>query len=206
MINYNKVGRFANLKYSILQFYNKHKIKIFVLLFIMVLALLTGIFTAVKLTDLEKALKYAEFSFEALMDGSIYKFSFFMKRFGSILIVLALLIVFSLTKFLRPFGYILIGYRAFLLSLNITLIIMHMGMGGTINAVIIILPCQIIELLLMSLFFVVLIHMLKEKEQCGKINNEFFKHLLILIAVSFLVNVIELILLLIFKATTILII
>lgn len=206
MINYSKVSKFASIRYSLIEFYKKNQIKIWIISFLILVALLTGIFTAVKLTDLEKALKYAEFSFEALMEGDIYKFSFFIKRFGSILLVLALLLLCSLNKFTRTFGYVLIAYRGFLLSLNITLIIMHMGFAGAVNAIIVILPCQLLELLLMTLFFVVTIHAINDKNYCGKFNGMFVKYLLLILLGTFLVNVIELILLLIFKATTILII
>ncbi len=206
MINYNKVSKFASIRYSLVEFYKKNQIKIWVVSFLILVSLLTGIFTAVKLTDLEKALKYAEFSFEALLEGNIYKFSFFIKRFGSILLVLALLLLFSLNKFIRILGYLLIAYRGFLLSLNITLIIMHLGFAGMVNAIIVILPCQLLELLLMALFFVVAIHAMNDKNYYGRFKGNFVKYLLLILLGTFIVNIVELILLLIFKATTILII
>lgn len=206
MINYNKVGRFANIKYSIIQFYNRNKLKVFVVGFIIVLTLLTGVFTAIKISDLEKAIKSVEFGFEALSNGDIYELSFFFQRYLSILLVMALLFVFSLTKFTCIFGYMLIGYRSFLLALNCSLIIRYMGLGGVINSIIIILPCQLCQLLLMSLFLVISCQLFKDKKECGKISQIQLKLLLTILAVSFLVNIIELLLLLTFKATTILII
>ena len=142
MINYNKVSRLSQIKYSLLQFWANNKIKILFLAFVIVLSLLTGILTAVKVSDLEKALKLVEFSFEALVDGDVYTFSFFIKRFLSIMLVTGLLFVFSLNKWTSSFGFILIGYRSFLITLNCTLIIRYMVIGGVVNSILIILLCS----------------------------------------------------------------
>ena len=206
MINYNKVGKFSQIKYALLQFYSKNKLKIIFLIFLIVLFLLTGVFTALKISDIEKALKSTEFSFEAITNGNIYDFSFFIKRYLSILFVMFLLFIFSLNKFISIFGFVLIGYRAFLITLNCTLIIRYVGIGGIINAIVIILPCQILYLLLMSLFFIILCLIQKEKKMCGKANPNYSKCALLTILASFIVNVLELFLLIMFKATTILII
>ena len=206
MINYNKVSKFANIKYSLKESYHKNKIKIYLLVFIIALSVFTGILTAVKLTDLEKILKYAEFSFEALMEGGIYKFSFLLRRMLSVVLVMALLWLFSVNKFLRLFGFLLIGYRGFLLSLNVTLIVMHLGVGGIINGIVIIFPCQLIQLLILCVMFLMLIVMYKQKQKMGKINQTFIKNIIWIIILSALVCFIEWLILLIFKATTILII
>ncbi len=206
MTNYKKIGKFAGLKYSCLHFYNKNKLKFFIITFLIVLFLLTGLFTALKVTNLEKALKLVEFSFESLMDGDVYKLSFFFKRLASILLVMALLFLFSMNKFSAVLGFMLIGYRSFLLALNCTLIVMYMGVGGALNSIVIILPCQLLQLILMSILFIVCIAMFKEKRDCGAINGGLKTCLVYILIASLLVNIIELILLLIFKATSILII
>lgn len=206
MINYSKIGKLSQIKYSLLHFYSKNKFKIFIICFLIVVFLLTGIFTALKISDLEKALKSAEFSFEAVANGDIYDFSFFIKRYMSILLMIGLLFVFSLNKFISVFGFVLIGYRSYLVALNCTLIIRYMGIGGVINSIVIILPCQIIQLLLMSIVFMIFCVMKKEKKECGFVNRNYLKYLIWMLVLSFVVNIIELLLLIIFKATTILII
>ena len=65
-----------------------------------------------------------------------------------------LLFIFALNKFVSLFGYILISYRAFLVTLNCTLLIKYMGIGGAINSIIIIFPCQLMQLLLVAMVFV----------------------------------------------------
>lgn len=206
MINYTRVGKIANLKYICIHFYKKNILKVFIIAFLIILFLLTGLFTALKITDMEKALKLVEFSFESLIDGDIYSFSFFIKRYSSILLVMALLFVFATNKITCFLGYLLIGYRAFLLALNCTLIVMNMGIGGAINSIIIILPCQLVQLILMSLFFLIVCSMFNDKKNSGTLNKNYFKPLIYTLIVALLVNIIELLLLLVFRATSILII
>lgn len=206
MINYNRIGKLSQVKYSLLNFYSKNKFKILLIGFLLVVFLLTGVFTALKISDLEKAIKTAEFSFEAITNGDIYDFSFLIKRFLSFLLVVALLFVFSLNKYINIFGYILICYRAYLVALNCTLIIRYMGIGGVINSIVIILPCQIIQLVLISIMFLIFCAIRKYKKECGIYNKTYNKYILYVLISSLLVNIIELLLLIIFKATTILII
>lgn len=206
MINYNKASKFANLKYSCIAYYNKYKIKIFLASFIIILFLLTGIFTALKISDMEKALKTVEFSFEALIDGKIYSFSFFVKRLLSCFLVMGLLYVFAMTKFTFPLGYLLIGYRAFMLGINFALILRHMGIGALINCLIIFI-CQMLQLLVIAMFFTLICALFKEKRNLGHIfDNGLKKGIVYAIILSLLINVLEVILLLLFKASSILII
>lgn len=206
MLNYSRIGKASNLKYNILHFYNKNKTKGIVLSFIVFVCLLTGIFTAFKIGDIDNVLKSVEFSFESLIKGDVYELAFFLRRCFSILIVVALLFIFSLAKFTRCFGYVLLGYRSFLLSLNCALIIRYMGIGGIINSAIIIFPCQLLEILLMACLFIVATQIFKEKKECGGFSSLNSKWLLYILFGCILVSFIEFLLLLIFKATTILII
>ena len=207
MINYNKVAKFSNFKYGCIYFYNKNKYKSIILVFILVLFLVTGVFTALKVSDLEKALKLVEFSFESMVDGDIYTFSFFIKRFASFSLVLGLLVLCASNKFTYILGYVLLGYRAFLLSLNCVLIIMYMGVGGLIHSIIIIFPCQLLLLMVASVFFLYVSQKFKESKLCGLLN---FKSVISSVITAFifalLINIIELLLLLLFKATSILVI
>ena len=131
------------------------------------LFLLTGLFTALKVSDLEKAMKMVEYSFETISDGNIYEISFFVKRCLSIFLIIGLLFIFSLNKWCLLFGYILICYRAFLITLNCVLLIRYVGIGGIVNTIIIILPCQIIQILLIGLIFIMLCVCRCEKRDCG---------------------------------------
>ena len=92
------------------------------------------------------------------------------------------------------------------MALNCTLIVMNMGIGGAINSIIIILPCHLVQLLLMSLFFLLVCTMFNDKKNCGTLNKGYFKPLIYALIFALIVNIIELLLLLVFRATSILII
>lgn len=206
MINYGKEIRINNLKYSFLGFYKSNKAKLLILAFLLLLSLLTGIFTAIKLYNINSEVNLLNYSFVTLIDGAIYTFSIFIKRFLSMLLVIGLLILFSLNKYISVFGYLLLCYRAFLLSINCTLIVIVLGIGGAINGILIILPCHLIEILLMSLIFILGMSACKNKKAYGSFGNGFSKHLTLIIVASLIVDILEILLLYLFKASTILII
>ena len=169
-------------------------------------SLLTGVFTAFKINELKGVVDFNDFSFITLVNGSIYTFSIFLKRYLSMLIMLGLILLVSLSKYTSFIGYLLISYRAFLLTMNIALIIIYLGLGGAINAIIIILPCQLVELLLLTLMYIVATNACKRKCETGRFGDEYFKCLLFFLIVSLIISLLEMILLFVFKTTTILII
>ena len=84
MINYGKESRLLNIKYSIIEFYKKNKIIIFVIGVLLIIALLTGIFTSIKMYNLDKDIDLKKYSIYALLDGSVYSFKyfFFVTKYG----------------------------------------------------------------------------------------------------------------------------
>lgn len=206
MINYNNVSKLSNIKYNIIEFFNKHKGKIIVYGLIVVLSLLTGIFTGIKLYSYNDDLDIGDFSFESLTDGSIYTFRIFLLRYLSMLFLLLLIFILSMSFISSLFSYVLICYRSFLLALNCTLIIIFMGMPGLINGIIVIFPCQIINIAILILMHLICRSIFKEKKKCGLLDKHKLKKLLFLVLIALIINIVEIVLLLLFKATTILII
>lgn len=206
MINYNKVAKINNLKYSLIKFLNKHKIHVIIFGVLVVISLLTGLFTGIKLFTYESDLNVEDFSFGSLTDGSIYTLRVFILRYLSMLFLLLLMFALSMSLFTSIFSYVLIAYRSFLLSLNCTLLIVFVGMSGVINGIIIILPCQILNIALLVLMFILCRDVFKEKKKCGFLDRTKFKNFWYIFILALIINVIEVVLLLLFKATTILII
>ncbi|MBE7074426.1 MAG: hypothetical protein E7376_00375 [Clostridiales bacterium] len=205
MINYNKESRLLNLKYACLEFYNKNKILIIILGLFLIVALLTGIFTSIKLYNLDNDIELEKFSMYSIIDGSIYTFRHCLLRMLSSVVMVGLLFIFSLNGFLSLFGYMLLIYRAFLITLNCTFVIISIGLGGIIGCLIIILPCQLLSLMLQCVIFMIFLNVKKEKKRCGFIDNSHFKKILIFSIVLLIANLLEGGLLIIFKPTTILI-
>ena len=206
MINYNKEASLTNIKYNILSFFSQNKTILFLIASFIVLSLLTGLFTGIKLYNISGTINPGDYSFVTIVSGDIYSVSIFIKRFLSTILVIGLCIIFSINRWLSIFGFLLICYRAFLLALNCTFIIIYLGIGGAINSVLIIFPCQIISLLIISIMFVISLRAFKLKAMCGKLNGNYFKWLMLSIILAFTTNIIEALLLLTFKSTTLLII
>ncbi|MBE7082059.1 MAG: hypothetical protein E7378_00045 [Clostridiales bacterium] len=205
-MNYTKIVKGNNLRYAFIEFFNKNKAKIIIAFVIIIFTLLTGIFTAVKLYNLDKDLNLKQFSMYAVLNGNIYTFANFLLRILSALIVLGLLFLFSTTKYTAFLGYLLLAYRAMLLGINCALIILKVGWSGIFISLLIILPCQLLMLILMTLFFILAISLFKTKRTCGYIPTEYKKIVLAAFFGVLIVNLIEVLILFIFKPTTLLIV
>ena len=206
MINYGKESRLLNIKYSIIEFYKKNKTIIFVIGVLLIIALLTGIFTSIKMYNLDKDIDLKKYSIYALLDGSVYSFKYFFLRLVSTLIVCGLLFVFSLNIWVAGFGFALIVYRAFLITLNCTFAIIKCGFSGMLFPLIVILLSQILLIALLGILFILMLNNAKHKKKfnCVLVDDK-YKILYILLGIL-IVALIETLLLVVFKPTTILII
>lgn len=202
-MNYNNNAKWLDIKCTIVEFYRKNRWLIILLGFLLVLALLTGIFTSIKLYNLDNDIDLKGYSVYAVLDGGIYSFKFFVLRFISNLFVVALLCLFCLNKFVSVFGVVLIVYRAFLITLNCTFIIIKQGLGGLFTSIIIVFPCQLICLILLSLIFIILLKLFKSKKECGIYDRNLLSILVVLLIGLLIIDLIEVLLLLLFKPTTI---
>ena len=206
MINYSKQAKLSTIKYNTIGFLNQNKNVLYLLLFLIVLSLLTGIFTGIKINNINNLANFDNYSFFTLISGDIYSVSIFIKRFLSAMLVMGLCIVFSLNKWLYVLGFLLVCYRAFLVSLNCTFIIIILGIGGAINSILILMPCQLLLLFTICFVFIVGIKAFKQKSLCGSLSDNFFKSVMLGTILIFTINIIESLLLITFKSTTLLII
>ena len=77
------VGKYSNFKYSVLSFLKVNKVKLFVLGFIVVLGLFTGILTAIKYVKGADLLNFNDYAIKEFAKGNIASTSLFFKRFLS---------------------------------------------------------------------------------------------------------------------------
>lgn len=206
MKNYLIESKSLDLKYGLLNFYNKNKWIILSLSLVLIIALLTGVFTSIKLYKLDSDLDLKEYSIYALLNGSLYTFKYVLLRILSICIVSILLYVCALSKWLYILGVGLLVYRAFLIALNCALVVVKYGINGLFFSLIIICICQILILLLLALQYVVFINMIQTKKVCGSILWEDKNKLVWIFILLAVASILQLIILYIFKATTLLII
>lgn len=204
MKNYNNQAKWITFKYSVIEFLRKYKFWLIFLGSLILIAMLTGIFTSIKLFNLDNDIDLTEYSIKTMMSGEIYSFGYFLLRLVSCLIVVGLLVLFAMNKFVYFLGVSLLVYRAYLITLNCTFIIIKCGVGGILNVFLILLPCQLLFLSILTILFVLFIGMFKQKKigGCGEYNNLILWLLILLLVI----DIVEILLLIVFKSTTILII
>ena len=120
----------------------------------------------------------------------------------------AFAICLSLNKFLFPLGLILLAYRSYLLGLNICFMIIIYGFSGAILSIFIILPCHLVCLAALSLFYILVIR--TRQDYCNFGGYRFSKQRLFILLGFFiailLICLIESILLAILSVNVILVI
>ena len=114
----------------------------------------------------------------------------------------------SFSPYLFPLAVILIAYRAYLLGLNVCLMIIFYGLSGVVISIIIALPCQLLVLIVLALFNILMSKTMKDLKCFGKCKVPKQKTKLIACAGICLVGlcIIESLLLIMFSAKVILVI
>ena len=198
---------FYNLKFSFIEFLTNNKTKIIVCCMFCLIGILTGIFTAVKLqsagdTDILESFNVIY----KIEDFENFSANFF-SRLLSYLLVSVLLLVFSLNPFLSLFGWCLLAYRSFLISLNCVSFIFIFSFNGILKSILIIFPCQLLMIVTLMIFFCYMCNVFYQNKKygCGKGNNVIMPILICNIILTVL-NLVETLLLFIFRSNVILVI
>lgn len=207
MKSYAAAAKWANLKYSTVGFFKANQFKIIIVSAIVLLAFVTGIFSAVKFVDGESTIAYSDFGIKEFASGNSGTTAMFFERFASYGAVIIVLSLCSLTAFLFPIGVVFLVYRGFLLGLNITFVVVLYGMSGIVTGILIIFPLQLAMLCLLLWFFIL------ARDKCvvkGKYGTKKGVNLAVLMLVFLLlltlVNIAETTLLVLTSARVILII
>lgn len=207
MKSYTILGKFINLKYSVLDFFKKNQIRVIFVGVIALVALVTGIFSAVKFINGSITIIYSDFGIKEFIGGSIGTSAMFFQRFVSYGVVVIVLCFCSMSKWLFPIGTIVIVYRSFLLGLNVTFIVVLYGVSGIITGLLIILPLQLLMLGLIVLFYVLARDRCLVAGKYGAKNGiNLFVLMLIFLTLLSIVNLAETFILVISSAKVILII
>lgn len=207
MKSYTLIGKWTSFKYVFLSFLKVNKVRLIVLGFMILLGLLTGIFTAIKYANGAEILNFNDYGLTEYAKGNIASTEFFFKRMLSYSCFCLILLLCSFAGFLFPIGLFVVVYRSYLLGLNITLLLILYGLGGIFTAIIIILPFQLLMLVLSCIFYCLVRDRCINKKKFGKIYgvNSFLLFLIFVLLLT-IVNLLETLLLLLFSAQIILII
>lgn len=202
-----KAHNFVNgLRFSCVKSFKESRFKIIISLSLIFIAFLTGVFVAIKLKKVADITAVSDYCLANFSNGILGSMSVFMSRLTSLVFIVGLLSLCSFTIFLIPVAEVILIYRAYLLGVNLLLMIMLHGISGIITAVIVVLPCQICMLVTLTIYYIVFLKINKNRKNFGKAecNRGLFVLSFILILLCF--NIIETILLYIFKANVILVI
>ena len=196
-----------SIKYSLSEFVSNNKYKILVCLVFCFIGLLTGIFTAVKIYKLDDSDVFESFNLTyQLSDLENFSANFF-GRLISYEMVCLLLLVFSLHPIMHIFGWCLLAYRSFLVAINCVMIILFFSFNGVIKSLLIILPCQLLMLVCLLVFFCFVSKQIKINKfiRCKKTSTILNPLLIVSLCLS-IINLVETLLLFIFRSNIILVI
>lgn len=180
------------------------KIKAVIVSVVVLIALLTGIIVAARTHT-----AFASIDNYGIIDvktGTLT--TTFFTRFFSMLFIGLILLGCSFSVYLFPIGVIFIAYRAYLLGLNICLMIVHYGFSGVIVTIIVAFPCQLITLALMCLFFILMSKTIKDFKCFGgcRVPKQRMKIIICGLLCLLIICIFESLLLLLFSAKVILVI
>lgn len=206
----NVDGVYQSARGGIKDFVHRHKVLLLCLLFVSIVAVLTGVFTAIKNADNYSAVWFDNYNIKNFYNSDMGTWDLFFNRFGSYLVCLLIVLISSLNIFLTPFGIVVLVLRSYLVGLNCCFMFLLFGLSGMLTTIIIILPIQIINLVLLIAFCAQMFIRARNKQKYGtycvggekKTMSIFF----IFLVLFTLVNAVETLLLFMFSSKIILVI
>ncbi|MBP3431820.1 MAG: hypothetical protein J6K39_03090 [Clostridia bacterium] len=169
MVKSYKTHSFVNsFRFSCVNAIKENKIKILVTFALILIAISTGVFVAIKSNANCSLERLQEICLEDFLSGFAASSSAFMSRCFSLLVNVLILTGLSFSPFLFPLAAALFVYRAYLFGLNFSLIFIFYGFGSIFTAVIIILPCQLLSLFALVMYYIVL---QKINSNCAKFGG-----------------------------------
>ncbi len=153
MTTKNKNRIFKDASNFILETIKECKIKTILICTITIIAILTGIIVAIRTKD-----SYNASNIFGVVDISSNQISVstFFTRLLSMLLIFLVLLASSYNKYTFVIGLIFMAYRAYLLGLNICLMIIFYGFSGIVVSVVVAFPCQLITLAVLGIFFILM--------------------------------------------------
>lgn len=201
MIKYNSRSFFSRAKSSFFDMCSQCKGRLIVISIICIISVITGIVISASMPSIFPADEYI-IGFE----GAKSSFGAFFSRTFSFTIVMLMIAVTTMTIYSFPISIILLGFRGYLIGFNICALCAGFGVSGLLDAIFIVLPCQLL-MMFMLIFFCCFIS--KQHAVCRKYGGKGGERLRIFLwcfLVLVLINIIETLLLFIFSSKVILVI
>ena len=205
MTNKHKNRLFADATNFIFDIVKQCKIKTIIILTVTIIALITGIIVGVRVQNNYNTIN--NFGVVDISENGVVASTFFT-RLLSIMVVFLILLASSFNNYTFVIGIIFLGYRAYLLGLNICIMVVVYGFSGIVVSIIVAFPCQLIILAILGLFFILMSKTFCDYRAFGgcKIPKQKTKVVLTTLCLLLLFCLVETILLALFSAKVILVI
>lgn len=204
--SYKSHSFFYGLKFSCINSLKANKVKVVVSFSLILIAICTGIFVAIKYNNAYNLCQLQEIDIDDFYSGIAGSSSAFLSRSLSLCVNVLLLSLLAFSPFLLPLAEVLFVYRGYLFGLNFALMVIFYGLGGAITAIVVVLPCQLCIIAMMVMFFLVLqkINSNSKKFGCADCNRILFVLIFLLLLLA--VNLIETVLLFVLNGKVIMVI
>ena len=202
----NFSSRAINLKYSFLESVKDSKKTCFFLIILALIGILTGVFTAINYCNGATLANFSNFSLNKFLLGELATLDLFFHRFLSYTTVVIIISITSLSVYLTPINYFLIAYRGYLLSLNVSIMVILYGVGGILTGILVVLPCQLISLIVISFYACFICKRAYNKKCYGTNSSKLFPKLILTLLVLTFINLAETLLLAVFSSKVIFVI
>lgn len=200
------ITNIGGLKFRLKDGINNNKKICFFIVLVCLIGILTGVFTAINYCNGESLINFNDYSICKYISGELGTFDLFFSRFFSYTLVLLIIWLSSLSVFLFPASLFVLAYRGYLLSLNVSIMIILYGVNGLITGIVVILPVHLIGLLLLSCFACCCFKKASLNKRYGHCEIKLWDKFLIFLLLLTLLNIVETLLLNLFSGRTILVI
>ena len=205
-MHYKSHSFINGLRFSCVKAMKENRIKFILTLILVLIAISAGVFVAIKNTANSSLSSLQEISLDDFASGFVGSSSAFFSRTLSLTINVLILFGVSFVPFLFPLAEVLIVYRSYLFGLNFALIFLLYGLGGSLTAIVVILPCQLLTLFILIMFYLVLSKINGNCKRYGGTDCNRFLFLLFGLLLLIAVNLVETILLYLLNGQVILVI
>lgn len=193
------------LRFSISKTLKENRAKFFLSIILSLIAISVGVFVAIRYNG-ESLSSLQEISLDDFKSGFVGSSSCFFSRTLSLFINVLILFALSFLPILFPLAELLIVYRAYLFGLNFALIFLLYGLGGSLTAIVVILPCQLLTLFALIMFYLIISKINSNCKKFGGTECNRFVFLLVGFLLLVCINLVETLLLYLLNGQVILVI
>ena len=202
-----KTHSFINgLRFSISKTLKENRVKFIITLILSIIAISVGVFVVIRHSNNSSLSSLQEISLDDFKSGFVGSSSAFFSRTLSLSINVIILFGVSFVPIFFPLAEVLIIYRGYLFGLNFALIFILYGLGGSLTAIVVILPCQLLTLFILIMFYLILSKINSNCKKFGGTDCNRFLCLLFGFLILVLVNLVETLLLYLLNGQVILVI